>query len=298
MINFKKDEKWLITVDLDGTFLMSPDKTKTAHGSNMEVNPINIEVINKLIDKGHKVAIITGRPWKDTKELYNKLGLDSIIGNYNGTHIHYPGKEDFFTPLTFSMNREILDDILNEEILRETAGTIIIETLTVTHSTNIENDLAKMITKGGDRELVKWDITEPLKGVPMSSLIEIDLDKIEDPYDIVNVLKRKYGSAFFFRYWKTGSPDKPGMLLEISQKTANKGFALRQIAEFHNIPLSRTIAFGDGLNDREMLVEASIGVVMKNAKGTIKTYANDITDYTNNEGGVGRYLQEFFGLEN
>ncbi len=296
MINYKKDDRWLITVDLDGTFLMSPDKKRNAHDDNFEVHPKNIEVVKKLIEKGHKVAIVTGRPWKDTKVIYEKMGIESVVGNYNGAHIHYPGREDLFTPLTYSINKETFDDVINEPILREATKSIIVETLNATYSTNTQNDLAKFITRGGTRVLKEWDILEPFAEVPMSSLIEIDLTKIEDPYTIFHVLNRKYGVAMFFRFWHMGTEEDPQLLLEINQKTSNKGSAMKQIARFFNIPLSRTMAFGDGLNDREMLLDSAIGVVMKNAKGTIKTYGDDITDYTNNEGGVGKYLEEFFEL--
>jgi len=82
--------------------------------------------------------------------------------------------------------------------------------------------------------------------------------------------------------------------MEINQIGANKATAMKYIATYYNIPIKNTIAFGDGLNDKEMLFEASMGVAMKNAKGTVKTYAKDTTDYSNNDAGVGKYLEEFF----
>ncbi len=86
-------------------------------------------------------------------------------------------------------------------------------------------------------------------------------------------------------------------MLEINQKTSNKGTAMKHIAEYYNIPLSRTIAFGDGMNDKEMLIDAAVGVAMKNASGTVKSYADDTTNLTNDEAGVGDYLEQFFNLK-
>lgn len=295
--NFKSSRgKWLITVDLDGTFLKEP--TTSAHEHNVDYHPKNLEVVNKLIELGHKVAIVTGRPWKDAKAVYESMGLRSIIANYNGSHIHFPGHEDEFSTLTYSINKEILNSVLTDNVLEGVMSSILIETLDKTYSTDLNNDLTAKITHHREGIIVKeWSIGEKLEGNPLSTLVNIDLSKTDDPYKILQVLNRKYGNALFFRFWDYRHDERPWLMLEINQKTSNKGTAMKHIAEYYNIPLSRTISFGDGLNDREMLIEASVGVAMKNAKGTVKTYANDTTDYTNSEAGVGRYLEEFFDLK-
>ncbi len=293
MINYKKDDRWLITIDLDGTFLNSPPEN--SH-SNMDFNPKNLEVVNKLIDKGHKVAIVTGRPWKDVETIYNSIGLKSIIANYNGAHIHYPGNHDQFATLNYSINRKILTEVLKEPLLKEAANCIVIECKEQTFATNTETDLFRFITQNKTINLVHWDGESDIDEPPMSTLVGIDKDKVEDMNMILQTLNRKYGAAMFFRFWDFKFDDKTWTMMEINQKTSNKGSAMKHIAEFYNIPLSRTIAFGDGLNDREMLIEAAVGVAMKNAKGTVKTYADDTTDFTNDEAGVGLYLEEFFSV--
>ncbi len=288
--------KWLITVDLDGTFLKTPSAKHNAHEANVDYHEKNLEVVNKLIAQGHKVAIVTGRPWKDAKEVYYSMGLESIIANYNGSHVHFPGHEDEFSTLTYSINKEILHNVLTTPVLADCTKAIVMETLNTTYSTDIETDLSKRITHERETAVKEWKVGEKYEGSPLSSLVEIDLEKVNDPNDILQVLKRKYGAALFFRFWDNTNSDNPWLMLEINQKTSNKGTAMRHIAEFYNIPLSRTISFGDGLNDREMLIDAAVGVAMKNARGTVKTYADDTTNDTNDEAGVGRYLEEFFNL--
>ncbi|MFV0381419.1 MAG: HAD-IIB family hydrolase [Breznakia sp.] len=86
------------------------------------------------------------------------------------------------------------------------------------------------------------------------------------------------------------------MFIEINPLGASKGSAIPYIASYYNIPLSNTIAFGDGVNDKEMLETANIGVAMKNATGTVRFLADDVTDFDNKEGGVGKYLEEFFDI--
>lgn len=286
---FKKD-KWLITIDLDGTLLKS---TNGSHVDNYKFVPENLDAIRKVMDLGHKVAIVTGRPWGDTKPIYDALGLDTIVSCFNGAHIHYPNKKSFI-PITYSINKDIMQSILQEEIVKKVANSYVIETLTNTYIGKGSNEnILGQVNSIGKTNRINWNIGDDIPVNPQSILLGINFDKI-DPYDVLNELKRKYGDALFFRLWD--ARDEGWLVLEINQKASNKGTSLETIATYYNIPISNTIAFGDGLNDREMLLTAGHGVAMKNAKGTIKTYADDVTDFTNDEGGVGIYLKEFFNL--
>jgi phosphoserine phosphatase len=54
---------------------------------------------------------------------------------------------------------------------------------------------------------------------------------------------------------------------------AGKAAALRRFAELEGLPLSRTIAIGDGANDLDMLAEAGLGVAF-NAKPVVREQAD------------------------
>lgn len=286
-----KKNKWLITIDLDGTFL----KTGVSGEPNYAFNEKNLSVINKLLDDGHEVAIVTGRPWRDAKEVYEKIGLKTIIANYNGAHIHFPGN-DSFVDLTFSMNKDILSEVLSEDIIQKSTTTYVIEGINKSYiSENPDETFLNLINIDERVEREIWKYGDEISFNPQSVMLGIDFDKV-DPYEILHVLKKKYGNSMFFRLWDYRKSESPWIALEINQIGSNKGTAMKYIASYYNIPLTNTIAFGDGLNDREMLLEAGLGVAMKNAKGTVKTYADDITDFTNDDAGVGRYLEEFFEI--
>ncbi|BDU67635.1 MAG: haloacid dehalogenase [Candidatus Tyloplasma litorale] len=294
MINSNKENKWLIGIDLDGTFL----KDGIQGQRNYNLSKENIKIIKKVIDMGHKVAIITGRPWDQTKIIYDKLKFRTIVANYNGAHIHIPDDKAFI-PVVYSMNKNILEKIFNEEIIKKAFNGVIIETINRTFTQEEGAHLAKKIMGVGTiYNYEKWKLGQKVPVDPQNTLIGIKLDVGIHPYEILQTLNRKYGNSMFFRLWDgRNNEENPWVILEINQKASNKGTALEYIASYYNIPLNRTIAFGDGMNDREMLLKASVGVAMKNSKGTIKTYAKDTTDYTNNEAGVGRYLEEFFNIK-
>ncbi len=77
-------------------------------------------------------------------------------------------------------------------------------------------------------------------------------------------------------------------LLLVSNKYS-KGMGVTEMCKYLNISLEDTIAFGDSDNDIEMLNVVRNGIFMKNAKQDLKT--GKITQFTNNEDGVARYLE-------
>lgn len=79
--------------------------------------------------------------------------------------------------------------------------------------------------------------------------------------------------------------------IEINSAMAGKGTALHALCCELGFSPSETIAFGDGLNDKEMLIEAGIGVAMANSEKEVLEAA-DITAPSNNDGGVGRVILE------
>lgn len=286
-------DKWLITIDLDGTFLNSSKES----GPNYSFNEKNLKIVKQLIKKGHKVAIVTGRPWRDAKPVYEKMGLSSVIANYNGAHIHHPNN-DAFVDLTFSINKEILKEVLDEEIIKKSALAYVIDTIGTSYYKGTDGqveDLFRITGTNTEVSISEFNYESDIKQNPQSGYILIDDTKV-NPYDILHTLKRKYGNSMFFRLWDGRTSEKSFVVLEINQIASNKGSAMEYIAAYYNIPKTNTIAFGDGLNDREMLIQAGHGVAMKNAKGTVKTYADDTTDFTNDEAGVGMYLKDFFNI--
>ena len=58
--------------------------------------------------------------------------------------------------------------------------------------------------------------------------------------------------------------------IEIMDKNATKGHALKQISEIYNIPLDNILAIGDNLNDEPMLKLVKYSVAMENAVPELK----------------------------
>lgn len=77
--------------------------------------------------------------------------------------------------------------------------------------------------------------------------------------------------------------------IEINSARAGKGNALRALCEKLDLDTSESVAFGDGLNDADMLRAAGRGCAMQNAVPAVKEAADVIVE-TNNDAGVGREI--------
>lgn len=80
-------------------------------------------------------------------------------------------------------------------------------------------------------------------------------------------------------------------LAMIMHKEATKWKGILSIANGFNISKDEIIAFGDDINDKEMLLNAGVSVVMDNSIDEIKVIGDYICD-TNNRDGVAKWLEE------
>ena len=78
--------------------------------------------------------------------------------------------------------------------------------------------------------------------------------------------------------------------IEINSADAGKGRALLALCAVLGIDPAETMAFGDGLNDIDMLQAAGRGIAMKNGDPRVKEKADAITENSNNDGGVGKEI--------
>lgn len=87
--------------------------------------------------------------------------------------------------------------------------------------------------------------------------------------------------------------------MDIMPKGVNKGVGVRMLQKHLGITREETMAFGDFMNDLEMLQEAEYSVAMKNALPQIKAVCREETAYTNEEDGVIRWIRQWLkkGIE-
>ncbi len=82
------------------------------------------------------------------------------------------------------------------------------------------------------------------------------------------------------------------VLVEISPMGETKGSALKFLAERFNIPMDKTVAIGDNLNDITMVEAAGLGVAVGNGEEELKRAA-DFVAPSCDEGAVAFVIQKF-----
>lgn len=82
------------------------------------------------------------------------------------------------------------------------------------------------------------------------------------------------------------------VLIEISPISDNKGEAVKYLANHYGIPIEKTIAMGDNLNDLPMVKIAGLGVAVANATEKLKQAA-DFISVSNNDGAVAQIIEKF-----
>lgn len=298
------ENSWLITIDCDGTLV--GDKLG-ADMASTEVGDLITEVYKELSAQGHKLCLNTGRVWDLCEPIYNKLGMDEPLILMNGTHLLMPkGVEGDADADSFEYNdHKLSSNIIDEMINNEEWGQYIVSASGMSPGTiqqalvNLDADETGSIAK----------MREGMGNAMASMKINmLEVDKVTGDHNSLSVMfadkpgVREKVVAFLdtkdcsHRIYDEVSP--PGIKwVEIGPKGITKGSGMLEIAEHYGIPRERTMGFGDGSNDIEMLQEAAVGVAMENSIDKVKAHADQVTKYPNTEEGVAKHLIEYFNLD-
>lgn len=269
-------EKHIIALDLDGT-LLTDEKT---------ISEKNIKTIQAAKEAGHVVVIATGRPHRVSKQYYSQLELTTPMVNMNGAYVHHPKDRSFgikHSPLSKDVAFDIFD-IANhygsKNIMAEIKDEVYVEK---------EDDslLTNFFTAGLKEQAIFGNLKENLSDDPSSILIYPEEQAISQIHE---ALTENHASLIDHRNWSD-----PFHVVEIIRSGLHKAIGLQMISDYYDIPADRIIAFGDEDNDLEMIEYAGVGVAMGNGIDELKTLADETT-LTNQEDGVGHFLEEYLNL--
>ena len=79
---------------------------------------------------------------------------------------------------------------------------------------------------------------------------------------------------------------------EITASQVDKWKAIEYLLKKLNIKSEEVMAIGDNINDKQMIENAGLGVVMKGSTPEVLQVANVVTDTNDNEG-VAKALEEY-----
>ena len=243
----------MIAVDLDGTVLRD-DKT---------ISERTKSVLRKCREAGIKVACATGRG-SSNRVIPDEM-LDAGI-TFNGA-VAKAGDTLVYNRLVPYLSARPLLIACTERGLKAAS-----QFKGMHYSNFVVSDEWSYIT---NFELVNFDKHD------------MDAEKlyvlVNNPEDIAFIEKRLATDLYV-------SVSRDGMAM-IMHRDATKSNAVAALAEHWGIEQSEIVAFGDDMNDIDMLQYCGIGVAMENALDEVKAVADYVCD-TNDNDGVAKWLEE------
>lgn len=264
----------LIVSDFDGTLITSDGR----------VLPEVKSAIDEYIANGGIFAVCTGRMLCCILPRVRELGLKGIVVAYQGTVIAdiESGKLLKNGGLNYNDASEICEYL---EELGQPVNVYCGDTMYTTISKdNVYLQKYESIV-GIDAVSINGKISEFVRESKLRyQKVSVLIHKNER-----NGLYFKLVKKFADRFDITCSAKE---LVEVSPLTDNKGEALRFLANHYNVPMDKTIAVGDNLNDLSMIKAAGLGVAVENAEQELKEVAGYIS-VSNNDGAVAQIIKKF-----
>ncbi|WP_027417070.1 Cof-type HAD-IIB family hydrolase [Aneurinibacillus terranovensis] len=283
----------LIALDMDGTLL-------TSRG---EISKENAHAIKEVQQKGIKVVIATGRSLDSAKIRLEQAELICPIISVNGAAIFLEdGTKVDSTPLSLNTVHEILTILHEKYIYCEiytNYGTY--TTDDVKQKLMVEVDYVKSINSEQNANQLLNAVEKQNQQALLHFVKSFDEVLSREDLEIYKILTFSLDEKKLteIRSKLTGMSDlfissSAYHNIEITNTEAHKGNALRKIADYYHIPLKKTMAIGDNMNDLTMLQTAGIGVAMGNAVDEIKNICR-FTTKINDEHGVQYAIEHFTG---
>lgn len=83
------------------------------------------------------------------------------------------------------------------------------------------------------------------------------------------------------------------ILVEVCNTRYSKGTAVEFLAKYYGVPVEKTIAVGDQLNDLPMIERAGLGIAVANADNRLKAKADYVCAHSNEENAIAEIIDKF-----
>ena len=247
----------MILLDLDGTLLCSDgsisDRTK--------------QVLRSCQNRGIYVVFATARNWIGAERYIEEIQPDYEITT-GGTLIHRHGEQIYSCNLEIEDTNQIVRDLIaydpKTEITVAVGRKVFWNSLHISESEKLH-------------KAVYNDYREPLSCKANKILAELPNYKIAEQIANQNHCRlQSYRGENWYAFMPEG---------------AGKVQAIKELAKILAISLDDIVAFGDDINDVEMLKMCGTGVAVANAVSQVQAIADSIT-LSNDENGVAEWLAQ------
>lgn len=267
----------LIASDLDGTLL----------DSNSRLSDRTRRTLAAAAEQGIVILPATGRPGCAVPDEIRKLPGVRYIMTSNGASVYdmQTGQNVYEVNLGLDRITEIRARLADFDVWTE---------ISISGISYVEGKYYNNVSAYISNEHTQHYLTDTR--TPVESLDEVMLADRDHLEKICFFFKdeeiKKQAMTAFGHMDGVDAVDAVKTNFEISDRNATKGEALKAMAGLLGIPMNATAAFGDGMNDRTMIMEAGIGFAMENAGEDVKAAADHIT-LSNDDDGVASAIEKW-----
>lgn len=270
-------DKKIIFLDVDGTLV-------TFDQGSERILPSTMEAIRKTREKGNLVYLCTGRSKAEIFDFIIDIGIDGIIGA-GGGFVEVGDTMLYHKKVSDKNVRHMVDYFESNKFdyYLESNGGLFASANLIPRLEHIlygdfKNDPVAMKKKQDGNHFInaliegedmyRNDINKACflenKNLPFAEIKK----QFQDEFTVIHCTVPPFG-------------DDSG---ELTVPNIHKANAIETLLQHLGIDKKNTYAFGDGLNDIEMLQYCEVGIAMGNAKQELKDIADEITDNDNQDG--------------
>jgi len=281
----------LLALDLDGTLL----------NSKGELSPGNRRAIKEARERGVRIALVTGRRFRDVRPLALDLGLDVPVISHNGALTKHARTLETVAALLLPLSaaHEVLrigqgmnaDAMVSDD--PEGMGLLLYDHV------NADNHALAAYIQWSRRVHGEEEAHSSIQRVP--SLREyLDHAPVHAAFsgtcrgmfEVAETLRRELANEV--RVLSTVYPKRDFALVDVLHPEASKGAGLAAVAAEYGLTPAEVMAMGDNHNDLEMLLYAGTSVVMSNAEPELREHErNFYLTGSNDEDGVAAAVERF-----
>lgn len=260
----------IVASDLDGT-LLSP---------NHKLSDYTKQTLKALHQQGYTFIFATGRHHVDVSGIRQSVGIPAYMITSNGARVH--DTEDKL------MLAENIDPQLVQPIVDMMAEPHL--TVHIYQDDNwLVNQEDEHLREYHPDEGYSYQIFDSNRA-PTKGIAKIFVTHPEYDHDYLTGIETKLNTKFADQLSVAFSTP---WCLEVMASGVSKGHALDMVAQKLGFELNNCIAFGDGMNDVEMLSMAGKGLVMSTAHDKVKAaLPNNQIIGSNEHDAVAQYLEQ------
>lgn len=259
----------IVASDLDGT-LLAPNHQLSAYSK---------ETLKALHEQGYTFVFATGRHHVDVASIRRTVGIPAYMITSNGARVHDQNDQEMY-----SQN-------VPEDLVQPVIDTIKTDPEILIHM--YQND--DWLLNKDDEQLRDFHeefsyLLYDQNNAPTNGIAKIFFTHPAQDHEHLVTFETKLREQFGDRLNIAFSTP---WCLEVMSAGVSKGDALKAVAESIGLTLENTIAFGDGMNDVEMLSMAGKGLVMGTShEKVMKALPNNEVIGSNADDAVAHYLQD------